>query len=519
MLDIAIVTACSGGYGQYLDDWARSIIALKTKPAQVCIAHTASERDAVEAARALLREAGLRVVTVEADTENVGRLRNAAVGLSEAEWVQHLDCDDMAMPHMLCDVAKVADRADVVAMGYERCGDLAAGPKFKKRTYRDTQGQSTLDSTAPASGVSPFRRSFWERSPYREDMIGGWDTALWLGFAHLDARFVATKRPCFWYRQHADSIFNVRRKSKRRTALVGPKLQNLRAGFSGVTVAIPWRPDGGARDRALAWVLERFAALHPDYEVVLGSCPEGEPWNKGKAVADALTRATGLTLVMADADCALPSPALAEAVALVTSGEAPWVVPHTTVHRLDRESTASVIGGPPDSDGFGGGLIRPTYEGYAGGGFVVVDRGAYEGVGGIPDRFEGWGSEDEALAMVLDTLVGEHVRLPYDLWHLWHPAGKRQKDPRAQKNIQMLRAFRRAVGDPEAMWSVVHGAPVSVPATREQRRAEIRAERERARQRRLALSRSGPQRETTGLTYLDVQRIRQEAREREEAVA
>lgn len=496
-LDLAIVTSVSNGYGRYLAEWADSIVALITRPAMVGIAHTESEAGDVAEARERLTQAGLRVETVRLPGDpNVGALRNAAVALSDTEWVQHLDADDMAMPHMLCDTAALMDSADVVAMGYERTGDLKAGPKFRKRTYSDTQGETTLRSTAPASGVSPFRRSFWERSPYRQDMIGGWDTALWLGFAHLGARFRATKRPCFWYRQHAGSTFNTRRKSDRLTAFVGPKLAALRSGASGVSVVVPWKPDGGPRDRAWEWVRERYATLYPDWEVVQGTC-EGEEWRKGEAVADALTRATGLTLVIADADCVLPSPALPEAVEMVTSGKAPWVVPHTMVHRLDRDSTDAVLLSDPATDALSGDTIRTPYTGYAGGGFVIVDRCAYEAVGGIPRAFIGWGSEDEALALILDTLVGPHGRLPHDLWHLWHPPGQRLGSPAARANRQRLLHYQAAGDDVDAMWALVTGSPRQ--QTVAQRRAAIR---------RRILEQRKKRREQTGMTYLEAQRAK-----------
>lgn len=443
-LDLAIVTSCYN-YGRYLLDWAHSILALSTPPAMVVIVDNGSSDDTpahVEAAATLLRERGLSVVTERIPTNvDFGTARNRAVALADAEWVMHLDADDTVMPHCLDDVAALAPDADVVALGYERTGDLKAGPPNRTKVYRNSQGPTTLASSAPASGVSPFRRALWERSPYRTDMRGGWDTALWLGFAHLGARFRATRRPCFWYRQHADSVFNTRRVDALRTALTGTKLERIRQGCRGVSVIIPWEDDEGPRARALEWVERRYRALFPDWQLVRGHC-RGEVWRKGVAIADALERATGLVLVIADADCVVAPDALAQAVHLVSSGRAPWVVPHSLVHRLDEASTETVLAQDPAAATFAGELIRAPYQGFAGGGLVVVGRAEYEATGGIPRRFAGWGAEDVALGIILDTILGSHTRLPADLWHLWHPTGARWSDPNFRENLALLRHTR-----------------------------------------------------------------------------
>lgn len=452
-MDLAIVTSCFN-YGRYLDAWARSILALDRPPAMVAIVDNGSTDGTAEdvaRAAALLQEGGLEVRTKRLERVNFGAARNAAVALADGDWVMHLDADDMVMPHCLTDVAELAPQADVVALGYERCGNLAAGPKNRTRVYRDSQGRGTLRSKAPASGVSPFRRSFWERAPYREDMEGGWDTALWIGFAHLGARFKATRRPCFFYRQHADSIFNSRRVSSRKSARVGTKLTLLRRKVRGVSVIVPWRTDHGPRQDAWNWIRRRYERLHPGWQIIEGHCPA--EWRKGVAIEDGLSRATGETLVLADADCVVSPDALQEAVEL--AADVPWVVPHTLVKRLNAWSTDETLAGDPAETTPGGELCRKAYEGFPGGGIVVVDRAKYEATGGMPKSFRGWGAEDEALACILDTLVGPHHRLPFDLWHFWHPAAPGRTSRAYQDNRALYRRLASARGDPDRMWALL----------------------------------------------------------------
>jgi len=448
---IAIVTSCHN-YGKYLNEWAQSIIALTRRPDIVCIVDAGSTDDTpalVARAAQTIEQAGIPVRTTRIEETDLGVARNTAVELAgDVVWVQHFDCDDTAMPHMLNDWEELAPVADVVPMGYLRSGDLKAGPRNRRRVYSNSQGKSTLTSSAPASGVSPFRKSFWEKSPYRTDMIGGWDTALWIGFAHLNARFIATKRPCFYYRQHADSIFNQRRNHARNGHFVGVKLGSLRNNHEGVSVLVPFQPDGGYRDQVWEYVKARWQTLHPDFEIVEGHCP-GE-WRKGEAVRDAFQKSTGRWLILADADCIVSQEGVNEAVEAVMDG-APWAIPHRLVKRLDEASTQAILAGGE----IGGGLHRRAYEGFAGGGMLMVERAAYEATGGIPTRFRQWGAEDEALAVILDTLIGPHVRFEHDMWHLWHPAVRRHKHNRANRQLYVL--ISSMTKDPDKMWDFLHG--------------------------------------------------------------
>lgn len=424
MDELTIVSSCAGAYSRYLGEWAESIVALARKPGRVCLFTHGDEENqrAGLAAIAIIEAAGIPAAFEwEATRLDFGTARNRAVAMATTDWVMHLDCDDQIMPHALDDFAAIAPAADVIAAGYERSGDLKSGPSNRTRLYSDTTGKQALDAAAPCSGVSPFRRSFWERSPYRSDMLGAWDTALWIGFARLGARFRATRRPVFWYRQHADSIFNKRRKTFDWIhADTVARLKSLRRGDKGVAVIVPL--DGRlSRDRRELWahVRAHYETHHPEWTIIEGIY-RGASWVKGAAVADALSRCKASTIIIADADCLVAPSAMRAAVEEVTAGRARWAVPHTRVLRLNREITARVLAGEDPAINERTNLARKPYDGFAGGGVLVVDRIGYEATGGIPEFFRGWGGEDQALAVILDTCLGKHWRGTADLVHLWH---------------------------------------------------------------------------------------------------
>lgn len=463
MENLTIVSSCAGNYSRYLDEWADSIIALDRKPGRVCLFTHGDEENqrAGLAAIAKIEAAGIPArFEWEATRLDFGSARNRAVAMAETEWVMHLDCDDQIMPHALDDVAAIAPSADVVAMGYERSGDLKSGPSNRLRLYSDTTGLKALDAAAPCSGVSPFRRSFWEASPYRTDMFGAWDTALWIGFARNGARFRATRRPCFWYRQHADSIFNRRRLTfdwvHSHTVAM---LKSLRRNDQGIAVIVPLdrKPP---RDRADAWEFVRahYERHHPEWTIIEG-VDVGNSWRKGSAIANALHRCKARYLVIADADCLVSPAAMVEAVARVASGAAPWAVPHTRVLRLNRQRTADVLSGSNPAIDEASDLARRAYEGFAGGGVLVVPRVGYEATGGIPEAFAGWGGEDQALAVILDTCLGRHWRGSADLVHLWHEPQQSKRMGGSTNQIRFKAIAQAAAMGPDAILNAIRSGP------------------------------------------------------------
>lgn len=217
-----------------------------------------------------------------------------------------------------------------------------------------------------------------------------------------------------------------------------------------VSVLVPWRP---TPDRApgWAWLRPRWESL--GFEVVEGACGEG-PWVKAHAVADALGRAAGDVLVIADADVWCDD--VAEAVRAVEDG-APWAMPHWEVCRLDRPATDAVLAG----DAPLGRVLtydRRPYVGRRGGGMTVLRREVYEAVPMDP-RFAGWGREDDAHALALRCLAGGERRGFADLWHLWHEPQPRPSEGKGSPESEALyKRYQAAKRDRPAMQTLIDEA-------------------------------------------------------------
>lgn len=220
---------------------------------------------------------------------------------------------------------------------------------------------------------------------------------------------------------------------KKRTKAPAPKPE--------ITVLIPYRAGGDEwREKAWAYVSNWWAKQFPTFEVIICSPGDG-PWSKGAALANGAEIAQGRTLVIADADSFVYEPAtLATEIGLVHDRHQRWSMPHRYVHRVTQEATASI---------YETGVVNvnnvayPVYGGCEGGGIVILRRDAWDAVGGIDPRFEGWGGEDKAFGWMLRDLIGAPHRGNCRLVHLWHTVqGPRRSLSRP--TMTLLSQYQRA---------------------------------------------------------------------------
>lgn len=215
-------------------------------------------------------------------------------------------------------------------------------------------------------------------------------------------------------------------------------------------VIIPWRAGCAYRQLALEWVQRRW--LTAGHVVRLGELPADEPWCKARAVDEGLKHSTSDVVVIADGDVWCGD--VGDHVARIECGELGWVLPHSTVKRLDETSTSHVLHHRCDP---GGRLIKQPYKSTVGGGMMVVARDIYEQVPMDP-RFVGWGQEDEAWGMALRCLV-PGARATADLWHLWHPPAPRKSRARgSDESFHLRNRYTKAMRDPVAMRALLDEA-------------------------------------------------------------
>lgn len=205
-----------------------------------------------------------------------------------------------------------------------------------------------------------------------------------------------------------------------------------------VSVVVPYRSGCPHREAAWRWVEARYAACHPDWQVVVGESPDG-PFNRSAAILDGARKADGTVLFVADADVWVePGEAAHEAV------EAGWAVPHMMLRRLDEESTAEVLAGAEPTLRMR--LAERAYRAHECGAAVAVRRDVLLDI--PPDvRFIGWGQEDSSWSRALRVLHGRPWRGRLDLFHLWHPPQERFSRTRGNDdNWRLAKRYERTPG-------------------------------------------------------------------------
>lgn len=161
-------------------------------------------------------------------------------------------------------------------------------------------------------------------------------------------------------------------------------------------------------------------------------------------------------VVIADADAwceGLPD-------ALQGATEAGWAVPHARVHRLSQQSTERVLGGEEWTPGAmplstDNSHDRRPHRASPTGLIVAMRSDILDAV--PPDRrFVGWGQEDEAWRLALETLVGPAWRGTAQAMHLWHPPQSRQSRTSGNTaGVKLKRRYQRAARDPAAMLELI----------------------------------------------------------------
>lgn len=185
------------------------------------------------------------------------------------------------------------------------------------------------------------------------------------------------------------------------------------------SILVPYRPDGGHRDRAWSWIRNRWGLLFSEYPIYIGSSIGANGFQRAAACNQAASQSNTDVYIFADCDTTTDSEWVREAVQQVGNEEIPWAL-YRHCHKLDKWSTSRVLESNP-------GEPLPSYEieettsGVSWGGVIIVPRRGFEEVGGFDERFTVWGAHDVCFAVAMDTIWGRHVRFDSTIYHLWHP--------------------------------------------------------------------------------------------------
>ncbi len=222
-----------------------------------------------------------------------------------------------------------------------------------------------------------------------------------------------------------------------------------------ISILIPFR-DTGDRKEQLEWLQKRWAKLFPEAEVIIEADDGLDPFSKTVAVNNCYKKATSDILAIVDADVWLDPQLLIDAAEKIRSKKVSWVRPCGTVYRLKESFTGNLVAFSPDTPlplvGEGDcERITPTV-----GLVCVFSREQFEYVGGMDERFRGWGWEDTAWNILLDGIFGKAEVWDNIVYHLWHPRMKSNTDKpiwpgQTDRNANVGKEYSRSKNRPKLL--------------------------------------------------------------------
>lgn len=226
-----------------------------------------------------------------------------------------------------------------------------------------------------------------------------------------------------------------------------------------IVVLVPYRADGGHRDRLWSHLLRVFWPQF-GFPVCVGTHDDGGRFNRSAALNAAAGQQAWDFAVIADADTWVPRAQLDAALALCAdNGRLTSAL--SGVIELDRRCTDALLaGGALGFTDLGVAAVRAE-ELAVQSSMLVVSRRLWDDVGGFDERFAGgWGGEDNAFWRACSIMGGAPNRVPGFAFHLWHePAAENVN--RADRGYQanLARWHRYRVARNERQLRAVRNAP------------------------------------------------------------
>jgi hypothetical protein len=211
-----------------------------------------------------------------------------------------------------------------------------------------------------------------------------------------------------------------------------------------VSIVCPLRA-GFGHDRNAAWTTAHVnALLGGDAEIIFGESPDG-PFCRSAAVNEGVARATGDVIVIQDADAVPTREGITQAMVAVADGK--WARPFHNVLGLERGYSESIREMAPGSD-IAFRMDRVTHQMPSNPGMIcLMRRDDYLRIGGMDERFLGWGGEDEAFAFCAGLLLGRSVRVRALCGHLWHDPIQQCGHPNFLANVRLRDQYQRAYAE------------------------------------------------------------------------
>ncbi len=227
-----------------------------------------------------------------------------------------------------------------------------------------------------------------------------------------------------------------------------------------LSIVIPFRAVEPRREQIFNWILDRFQTMEFNdlgFEVIVSDSDSHKDFNRSQARNKGAAQAKGDLILFADADTYMIADQIYRNIRAMRNDETMWVVCQQTYYIATNETTDYILSREPNTreDFREMPMLDTLRNSISVAGGYMVNKEQFESVGGYDERFNGWGYEDTAFLMSMETLWDYSVR-PKDSYviHLEHPA-MRFDSPNIKENENLFNQYMIRQNKREAMLELI----------------------------------------------------------------
>lgn len=211
-----------------------------------------------------------------------------------------------------------------------------------------------------------------------------------------------------------------------------------------ISVLVPFRGDGGQRDRLWTHCRKLFEVM--PVELVIGEESGEGPFNAAQAFNNAASKAKGDIFVLYGADQIPDWDRIQWGIEQLETHE--WCALYANTAGYGYSSTNAILAGSPPNDV----PLGPSVP-------FCTAIAAIKATAWVPydERFKGWGVEDSAWRLAVETLYGPSPQPSGTLRCLYHEAASRDHFP---ANSALMGQYMVAAENPETMRTYLNSVGV-----------------------------------------------------------
>lgn len=225
-----------------------------------------------------------------------------------------------------------------------------------------------------------------------------------------------------------------------------------------LTIAFPFRAGCEFREKSFPFVMQAYQDIVPYADFI--TVDSGDtPFNRAATRNRCVQRAESGVVVIADADILPDAAALLESITAARD-EGGLHLGYDYYRALMKESTQRFYydrTNPSRHDKRDPSLLPMAFDSTTSTcGIVVMRCDQWFLAGGMDERFTGWGFEDTAFAIAVETMIGPLTNHHGTVNHLWHPSACNLASEQYKLNEALCARYAAAKGNVKKMQELIN---------------------------------------------------------------